>query len=78
MVKITWKLNGKAIRPNDIGSALEKVMLDGVEKIIREKVQKAVGATPVKITVKGKDLKNLSYQVEGSEEAINKVRKALS
>lgn len=74
MIKVDWKLNGKKIRPDQIGTELNKLMQRRVEEVVTTRIRAAAGTTPVSIEKKGTNLKDLSFKVEGSEEAIQKVK----
>lgn len=80
MLKIEWKLNGRTIRPNDIANQLERAMLSQIEEMVRGKLRGVrdpeTGAAPT-ITVVGRSLDNLSFDVSGSPALIEEVKRRL-
>jgi hypothetical protein len=80
MLKIEWKLNGRKIRPNDIANQLERAMLSQVEEVVRSKLRGVrdaeTGAAPT-VTVVGRSLDNLSFEVSGSPALIEEVKRRL-
>lgn len=71
MSKIEFEFNYKAA---------EKAIMDAIAAQIREKVIQAVGvadASLITVKVKGRDLRQMTMDVNGPEELIEKVRKAL-
>lgn len=80
MLKIEWKLNGRKIRPNDIANQLERAMLSQVEEMVRGKLRGVrdleTGVAPT-ITVVGRSLDNLSFEVSGSPALIEEVKRRL-
>ena len=81
MIEITFEINGRKVNPNRIGDAFEAAALETVKKQIVERVgsirDPRTGERP-KIKVKGRDLNNLSFEVTGSEELIQRVKEKLS
>lgn len=80
MVKVEFKLNGRAVRPNDIANQLEKAMLkqvqDGITKKLRNVCDPETGAAPTVKSV-GRSLDNLSFEVAGSPALIEEVKRRL-
>ncbi len=80
MIDITFEINGRKVDPRKIGDALERAVYDSVIKQITQKVgnirDPKTGKRP-KIKVKGRNLDNLSYEISGSEELIEKVKQKL-
>lgn len=80
MLKIEWKLNGRKVRPNDIANQLERAMLSQIEEMVRGKLRGVhdpeTGAAPT-ITVVGRSLDNLSFEVSGSPALIEEVKRRL-
>jgi hypothetical protein len=80
VIEIKYEINGRRVSPNNIGSALEKALLQSIGKQIQSKVgnirDPKTGEKP-KITVKGRDLNNLSFDVSGSPELIELVKRKL-
>lgn len=77
---IYFELNGKRIRPGNIGDAIMQAVLQNLEAQIREKIgtvrDPATGEFPT-VVVRGDDLENLQFHVEGSPEVIALVRDRL-
>ncbi|SPH17916.1 hypothetical protein DEA8626_01444 [Defluviimonas aquaemixtae] len=77
---IHFELNGKRIRPGNIGDAIMQAVLESLEAQIREKVgavrDPQTGEFPT-VVVRGDDLDNLQFHVEGSPEVIALVRERL-
>jgi len=80
MVKVEFKLNGRSVRPNDIANQLEKAMLNQVQEGIKKKLRSVrdpeTGAAPT-VTVTGRSLDNLSFEVSGSPALIEEVKRRL-
>jgi len=80
MIDISFEINGYTVRPNQLGNELEKAALEAVRKDIERMVgnirDPKTGQRP-KIKVKGRSLDNLSFEVSGSEDLIEKVKKKL-
>jgi TIR domain len=80
MLKIYFELNGKRINPRSIGDAIMQAVLQNIEAQIREQVGSVrdpeTGEFP-SIVVRGDDLDNLNFRVEGSEKLIELVRERL-
>lgn len=82
MFEISFEVNGRKVRPNNIKNALETAML----KNIQDSVKKAVGSLRChehgqapKVVFKGRSLDRLNAHIEGCcEELIEQVRKKLS
>lgn len=73
MVEITWEINGKKVSANNFGNALEAAVF----KSVQERISQAVGSTrcavhgkAAQITVRGRDLKDLNFEVKGCCEAL--------
>ena len=80
MLKIEWKLSGRKVWPNDIANQLERAMLSQIEEMVRGKLRGVrdpeTGAAPT-ITVFGRSLDNLSFEVTGSPALIKEVKRRL-
>lgn len=82
MIDISFELNGKEVNPNNFGNALESIVLDSVS----DSIQKSIGSLSctehhkkAKILVKGKNLKNLSFEVSGCcDNLMNEVQHRLA
>jgi len=81
MVKVEFRLNGRTVRPNDIANQLEKAMLkqvqEGIEKKLRSVRDPDTGAAP-KVTVTGRSLDSLAFEVSGSPALIDEVKRRLA
>ena len=79
-MKITFKINGRKVHPNKVGDALEAATIESIKKQIIAKVvsirDPQTGERP-RIKIKGRDLRNLSFEVSGSEELIQRVKERL-
>lgn len=68
MIEVSFEINGRRVSPNSVGDALEAVVLQNLQKHVIETVGtvrcNTHGQSP-KITVKGKDLEHLSFEVTG-------------
>ena len=80
MIDIEFKLNGRKVRPNDIGNQLEKAMFmhvrDGISAKLRGVSDPEIGSSP-KVIVKGRSLDDLSLEVSGSPKLIEEVKRLL-
>jgi len=68
MVNITFEINGRRCDPRNIQNMLEAAVFEQVAKSIRERIGATrcpVHGQPPKIVVKGRDIKNLSFEVSG-------------
>lgn len=81
MINIEFKMNGRTIRPNQIGNEVERVIMTEFQREIAKKLRGVrdpeTGMAP-KITIKGRSLKNLSVEVTGSDALIKEVERRLS
>ncbi len=81
MFDITFKLNGRKVRPNQIGDALEKALLQKVEDDIKKKV--ATVRCPehgqaAQIVASGRSIDKLRFDIKGCcEKLISDVKKKL-
>ena len=77
---ITFEIGGRRVKPENIADALEAAMLEAIAGQIREKVgsirDPETGEFPT-IVVRGDDLDNLQFHVEGSQKVIDMVRERL-
>jgi len=73
MIDIKFEINGRQVNPNNVGDALEAAVLGNVKESITKSVGsvrcKEHGESP-KITVKGKDLDSLRFEVSGCCDAV--------
>lgn len=81
MIDVEFKLNGRSVRPDDLANELERAMLKQVRQNIAEKLRgirdPETGEAP-KVTVKGRGLNDLSFEVSGSEALVAEVKRRLS
>ena len=80
MIDIIFKINGRVIRPNQVGNAREEEALKTIENEITKKVGNLHDPQTderLKILVKGRDLNDLTLEVSGSEELVEQAIKAL-
>lgn len=70
MIDIQFEINGRKVRPDDIGSAMESIVFDAIVEDIREKLggirDPETGEFPT-VVVRGSSLEDCSISVEGSE-----------
>lgn len=80
MIKVEFKMNGRTVRPNDIANQLERAMFeqirDGIAEKLRDVRDPETGAEPT-ITMTGRSLDNLSFEVAGSPALIEEVKRRL-
>ena len=80
MIDIQFEVNGKKVRPSQIKNELERALLDGVRNEVARKLRGVhdpeTGERP-KVTVKGRSLDDLSFEVSGPETLIEEVKKKL-
>lgn len=77
MIDIEFKLNGRKVRPNNLGNQLEKAMLKQVRDNVASKLRGVrdpeTGEHP-KVTIQGRSLDDLSFEVSGSPKLIEEVK----
>jgi len=80
MIDVRFEIGGRRVDPQNIGDALEAMVLQNIAKQIREKVSgirhPVTGEAPV-VLVRGTDLEHLSFEVSGSEELVRLVSERL-
>ena len=81
MIEITFEINGRKVNPNKIGNEIEKSILQQVSNDIKKALSSVRcqehGQAP-SVTVKGKSLDNLSFEVKGCcQELIDEALKKL-
>lgn len=80
MIDVTFEINGRKVRPNQIPDALERAMFEDVRDQLVRMVgnirDPKTGARP-KLRVRGRNLENLSVEVEGSAELIEEIKRRL-
>lgn len=81
MIDIQFKMNGRKVRPNQIANVLERAMFEQIKDDITRKLRGVrdpkTGERP-KVIVKGRSLKNLSFEVSGPESLVEEVKRRLS
>jgi actin-like ATPase involved in cell morphogenesis len=81
MIDLSFEINGRKVNPNQLSNALEKAVVqqlsDKLKRSIGSVRDPKTGKHP-KVTVKGRDLSNLSFEIEGSEEVIEEVKRRIS
>jgi (p)ppGpp synthase/HD superfamily hydrolase len=82
MVEVSFEINGKKVRPDQVANELDKAMMNRTAEYVKNKVSSIRcpdhGQQP-KIKVKGKNLENLSFEISGCcQTLIEKARKELA
>ena len=79
-MKISFEVGGRKLNPDNLADALMAAVLHGVEESLRARVgsirDPETGEFPV-LVVRGRDLENLSIEVEGSERLVALVKERL-
>lgn len=81
MLDITYEVGGRKVRPDQFADAFERAVLEGVRDHILsalKDVRDPITGERPKITVKGRNLDNLSITVEGSDALVAEVERRLS
>jgi len=80
MIDISFEINGRKVRPNQVSGELENAMLKQIEQHVRKKVgnirDPKTGERP-KITLHGRSVDDLSVKVSGPEALIEQVKRKL-
>ncbi|MCB2009564.1 MAG: hypothetical protein KDF64_02970 [Geminicoccaceae bacterium] len=80
MIEVTFEINGRKVRPGEIGDVLKQAMFEEIRDDLVRKVgsirDPETGERP-KLRVKGRNLQNLSIEVEGSPHLIEEVKRRL-
>ncbi|CDH44017.1 hypothetical protein [Candidatus Contendibacter odensensis] len=80
MIDISFEINGRRVDPHRMQDALEGAVLQSVKEKITSKIRNIRDqktGLPPKIRVKGTSIRNLSFDIEGSEEVIKLVKEKL-
>jgi hypothetical protein len=80
MIDVHFELNGRRVRPDQIGDAMEAAILKGVGEKAAEHVRsKLTPAEQRQVTVKvvGDSLDDLSIKISGPDEIVAKLKTAL-
>jgi hypothetical protein len=76
-MKISFEVGGRKVNPDNLADALMAAVLQGIEENLRTRIgairDPETGEFPV-VVVRGRDLENLSVEVEGSERLVALVR----
>lgn len=78
MIDITFEVNGRRVRPESIGNALEKALIQDIAELIKKKLRRGLSPSEcrqIKIKGVGRSLDNLSIQLEGEETVIERAQK---
>lgn len=79
-MKISFEVGGRKVNPDNLADALMAAVLQGIEENLRTRIgairDPETGEFPV-VVVRGRDLENLSVEVEGSERLVALVRERL-
>lgn len=81
MFDITMTINGKPATEANIKDALERAMFEATVEAVKEKIRNAITAAEaaqIKVDVVGKDISNLSLNINGPEEIVSKIQAALA
>lgn len=70
MFKLEWKVNGRKVRPDQLGTEMMKMFESGVTKQAEQKVQEKLahlrcdvhGETP-RVTARGRELEKLQFNL---------------
>ncbi len=77
MIDISFEINGRKINPNRMGDALQAAVLESIKKQIVSKIgsirDAKTGQRP-KIKVKGRNLDNLTFEVSGPPELVERIK----
>jgi len=81
MFNIEMTINGKPMTESNIKNELDQAVFDAVVERAKESVAAVVSAEEalqIKIDVIGTDIDNLSLNINGPDEIVQKIEKALS
>lgn len=81
MIDIKMTINGKPVTEAKIKDALEQAMVEAAVAAVKEKIAVAITveeASEIIIDVVGDGIENLSLNVEGTGEIVNKINDALA
>ena len=80
MIDISFEINGSKINPNRMGDALQAAVLESIKKQIHSKIgsiRDPKTGQRTKIKVKGRNLDNLTFEVSGSPELVERIKAKL-
>lgn len=81
MINLTFEIGGRKVDPNNIGDALEKIVLQKVRASVEQKIRDVrdpeTGEQP-RVVVKGSGLDSLSFEISGPEALVAEVKRRLS
>jgi len=76
-MKVSFEIGGRKLNPCFVGNPIEKATLLYIARRIRKRLgalrDPMTGKAPC-ILVKGEDFEHLSYEVEGSQDIIERVK----
>lgn len=81
MLQISFELNGRRVRPADIGDALEEIVVRNIEEKFRAllgDVRDPETGKALRLTFQGSGLKDLSLKIEGPEAAVAEAERRLA
>jgi hypothetical protein len=81
MIDISFEINGRKVNPNQLTEALEQAVFqqlkDKLVRAIRNVRDPKTGEQP-RVRVKGRSLKDLSLEIEGSPEIVEEVKRRIA
>lgn len=81
MLNIELTINGKPATDANIEEAFEKTIFEGIIETVKESITNAITAeeaAKITVNVVGSDINNLSFNIKGPEEIVDKINTALS
>ncbi|MGH6899396.1 MAG: toll/interleukin-1 receptor domain-containing protein [Geminicoccaceae bacterium] len=79
-MKVTFEINGRPVNPRNLKDVMEQAILEAIEKDVRSKLagvrDPETGEFPV-VTVRGRSLDNLSFEISGSPQLVALARERL-
>lgn len=73
MIDVSFEINGRKVNPNQFGDEIEKAIfqeiIDGMKKTLNSVRCSEHGQRPA-VKVKGRDFRNLSFEVKGCCQSI--------
>lgn len=80
MIDISFEINGRKVNPNRVGDALTAAVLESIKKQLLSKIgsirDPKTGQRP-KVKIRGRNLDNLTFEVSGSPELVERVKAKL-
>lgn len=81
MLEISFELNGRRIRPDEFGDALEGMVIKQIEERFRTllgDVRDPQTGEPLRLTLQGSSLDDLEMKIEGTEAAVAEAERRLA